>query len=247
MHLPDPTFPPLLASNPVKSPDRPFRVACVEVDAGRAGAGDVFWARATDLMDVAIILEPEVALEQSTQMPFAAMVALGDALGAIAPPEVGVYYRWPGDIVVNGARAGSVRFAVPRDAAEGAVPRWLVVGATLTIRAGRSAPDPGLDTENTTLEEEGCAGITRTDLIESFCRHFLVWVHNWEQDGFRQISELWVERARQIADEATPDGVTGTLLGLDDGGNLLVKPPAGPAVSLPILAHAVRGGEGVNA
>jgi hypothetical protein len=50
-----------------------------------------------------------------------------------------------------------------------------------------------------------------------------------------------------MPDEATPDGVTGTLLGLDDGGNLLVKPPAGPAVSLPILAHAVRGGEGVNA
>jgi biotin-(acetyl-CoA carboxylase) ligase len=244
MHLPDPTFPPLLDSHPVKSPDRPFAVACAAAEGGRAGAGDVFWARAVERMDVAIVLEPEVGLDQAMQMPFAAMVALGDALGAIAPPEIGVYYRWPGDIVLNGARAGSVSFALPEDAGPGAVPRWLVIAATVTLRSDRNDPEPGRDTDNTTLEEEGGSGITRTELIESFCRHFLVWVHTWEEEGFRQINEIWVERARQLAEEIEADGVTGTILGLDEAGNLLVKPAEGVARSLPILAHALRGGEG---
>lgn len=198
-------------------------------------------------MDVAIVLEPEVDLDRAMQMPIAAMVALGDALGAIAPPEIGVYYRWPGDIVLNGARAGTLSFAIPEDAEAGAVPRWLVIAATLTIRGDRTVLDPGLDTENTTLEEEGGVEITRTELIESFCRHFLVWVHTWEEEGFRQINEIWVERARQLAEEIEADGVTGTILGLDEAGNLLVKPAEGVARSLPILAHALRGGEGVAA
>jgi len=245
MHLPEPIFPPLLAGMPVKAPDQPFARACAEADAGRAGAGDVFWARATNRLDVAIVLEPDVILQQAMQMPFAAMVAFGDALGAIAPPELGVYYRWPGDIVVNGARAGFIRFAVPRDAGEDAVPRWLVIGITVTIRDDLAVSDPGLDDENTTLEEEGCGGITRTDLVESFCRHFLLWVHRWEEEGFRQITELWLDRTRQLSEDISVDGVIGRLLGLDESGNLLVKPPHGKAVSLPILAYAARGGEEV--
>lgn len=245
MHLPEPIFPPLLAGMPVKAPDQPFARACAEADAGRAGAGDVFWARATNRLDVAIVLEPDVCLQQAMQMQFAAMVAFGDALGAVAPPEVGVYYRWPGDILVNGARVGAVRVALPQDAREGAVPRWLVVGIIVTIRHDVAVTDPGLDSENTTLEEEGCGEITRTELVDSFCRHFLLWVHIWEEEGFRQISEAWVERARKLGDGASTCGVSGKLLGLDESGNLLVKPENGAAVSVPILSHVVRGGEEV--
>lgn len=243
MHLPDPTFPPLLAGIAVKSPRRPFALARSEAAAGRAGAGDVFWARATDRMDVAIVLEPEVPLDQSMHMPFAAMVALGDALGALAPAEVGVYYRWPGDIIVNGARAGTVRFAIPADADPAEPPAWLVIAVTVAIMADLSNPDPGLDTDNTALYEEGCVDVTRTTLIESFCRHFLVWIRNWEDDGFRQISEVWMERARQFTSEIAVDRVAGTLLGLDEAGNLLVRPDDGVPVPLPILEHAERGAE----
>lgn len=241
MHLPDPTFPPLLDGIAVKRPQEPFDLARAEAAAGRAGAGTVYWARATDHMDVAIVLEPEVPLEQAMHMPFAAMVAFGDALGALAPPELGVYYRWPCDIIVNGARAGQLRFAVPQDAAPGEQPDWLVIGFTVSMRDER--PDPGLEPDRTSLYEEGCIEITRTDLIESFCRHFLVWINTWENEGFREIGEIWTARAREGSPDVDLDGQRAAILGLDESGNLLVKPEEGSPRALPILDHAWRGAE----
>jgi len=64
---------------------------------------------------------------------------------------------------------------------------------------------------------------------------------------FRQIGEIWLERARQLTSDVVVDGVNGTILGLDESGNLLVKPSEGRATSLPILVHATRGGEGIAA
>lgn len=247
MHLADPIFPPLLDGTGVKSPKRPFALARAQAEAGRAGAGDAFWARSTATMDLAIVLEPEVVLERAVHMLFAAEVALGDALGTLAPPEVGVYYRWPGDIVVNGAKAGEVRFAVPDDAREGEIPRWLVVGVTVAIGTDTSKPDPGLDLDNTVLVEEGCGDVNRTDLIESFCRHFLVWIDAWEDEGFAPIHKVWLERAEKLSTEVTVGSVSGEFLGLDDAGNLLVKPGEGAAVLLSVLDHAVRGISGAAA
>ena len=43
---------------------------------------------------------------------FALMVAFGDAFGAIGPPEVGVFYRWPMGFVVNAALVGRARAAL---------------------------------------------------------------------------------------------------------------------------------------
>ena len=102
MHMPDPTFPPLLTGHDVKGKPGPFETACAQAEAGEAGAGDVYWARDTARFDWACVLEPDVETARALQMHFTAMVALGDAFGAIAPPEVAFQYRWPGDLLVNG-------------------------------------------------------------------------------------------------------------------------------------------------
>jgi len=63
----DPIFPPLLASRPVRAPNRPFENACNDAMQGKAGAGDVYWAQNTRVLDCAIVLEPEVPLAQALQ------------------------------------------------------------------------------------------------------------------------------------------------------------------------------------
>src|SRR5437660_1044252 len=77
-------------------------------------AGDVVWSRNTGRAQVAIVLEPEVALARALQMGPLLMVALGDSLGSLCPPKLAVQYRWPRGILLNGVIAGQVRLAAPR-------------------------------------------------------------------------------------------------------------------------------------
>ena len=61
------------------------------------------------------------------------MIAVGDAIGALAPPEVAVSYQMPGYILLNKGRAGAVRITVDPAAGAGAVPDWIVVSAEVVI------------------------------------------------------------------------------------------------------------------
>lgn len=236
MHLPEPTFPPLLTGHPVKSPVMPFAHAVEAARAGRLGAGDVVWSRNTSRLDCAIVLEPDVPPERTLEIHYLTMVAFGDALGATAPPEVAVTYGWPATLRVNGGIAGGFRTAMADTCGETGAPDWLVVSVGLAMRGDFSILDPGRDRDHTNLDEEGCSEVDRTTLLDSFCRHFLTWIHTWEEDGFKPVHENWLFRADGYREEIalTYDGraLKGTFIGLDDHGNLLLKTDAGMEVLL---------------
>ncbi len=244
MHQADPTFPPLLRGIGVKGQPEPFERACADAVAGEAAAGHVYWGRSTSDVRLAIVLEPEVGAAQSLQMLLALMVAFGDAFGSIGPPEVGVFYRWPSGLIVNDAVVGGMRAALPKDIGEGDVPDWLVVG--LDIRLSRTERDlePGHDLGHTTLEDEGCGDLTRTQLVESVCRHFLVWVHTWNEDGFKPVHDAWLPRAENYEQTLSLDhgGMehSGQFIGIDDEGNLLLKPDVGEVSALSLLDSVER-------
>ncbi len=227
MHLADPTFPPLLTGVPVKGRPGPFESACSVADEGGADPGSVFWARDTSVCSAAIVLAPEVAASQAMQMLYTAMVAFGDAFGAIAPPELGLFYRWPATFMVNAAQIGRLRVGLPPDARAGDVPRWLVVGVEVAISNIKRDHEPGDDLEFTTLFDEGCGDLDRTQLIESFCRHFLVWLHTWNDEGFRAVHDAWMgrleERDSEITFQHQGASIKGQVLGLDEDGNMLLK------------------------
>lgn len=227
MHMPDPTFPPLLTGHAVRGSESAFETACARAAGGELGAGDVVWSRNTALVDLAVILEPDVPQETAVQMLPLVMVALGDCIGALSPPQVGVTFTWPDIVRVNGAVAGAFRAAAggPREAQS--VAPWMVLGLTLRHMRGSKDPEPGLSPEITWLSEEGCGELTRTDIIESYSRHFLTWLNNWSEDGFKGVHESWVYRAEERDQEMTlehgGETLSGQFLGLDESGNLLLK------------------------
>ena len=47
----------------------------------------------------------------------------------------------------------------------------------------------------TTLAEEGCGDIQTVDLLEAFARHFLAWIHRWQEDGVGPVQQAWLARA----------------------------------------------------
>ena len=244
MHQPDPTFPPLLDGVGVKGRPYPFERAAADAASRAAGAGTVYWGRSTSELKLAVVLEPEVETAKSLQMLMALMVAFGDAFGSIGPPEVGVFYRWPAGLVVNDALIGGMRAALPTNAGPRDVPDWLVVG--LDVRMSRTEHDrePGHDLENTTLEDEGCGDLTRTQLVESVSRHFLVWVHTWEEDGFKPVHDAWLPRAEghnsEVRVQHGGKEHAGRFLGVDDEGNMLLQPVDGDAVALSLLDTVER-------
>lgn len=231
MHLPEPDLPPLLSSHPLNAPERPFETACKGARAGRYEAGDLIWARDVSRLDCALVLEPDVPIERTTEMLLTAMVAIGDAIGMVAPPEVGIHYNWPQSITANGAKVGRARFAVSGRLDEERAPSWLVIGMEIAIADRQIGDDPGLSVDKTALWEEGCGDVDCTSLLNAYARHFLSWIDTWDAEGFKPIHQAWLGRCsdtdNEIAIESPSGVISGAFVGLDDSGGAIIRTEGG--------------------
>src|SRR3954447_21494507 len=99
--------------------------------AGQAGAGTLVWTRRYDLVEFAVVLEPDEPLRPARRALFAGMNAVADAIAAHCPPEREVSFEWPDAIRFDGGLLGGGRLGWPRDCAEDEVPGWLVFGVML--------------------------------------------------------------------------------------------------------------------
>lgn len=198
------------------------------VHGARRGAedGTLYWAERSDRLDLGLALTPETPLGEARLGFYAAMLGVGDALGALVPPTVAVTFDWPGAIEVNGAIAATVRAASAPVKTLKARPRWLVLGVGVEIGGG---PDdaPGRDRQRTSLYEEGCGEVTAQALLEAFARHFLVWLDAWQSAGFRHLVEAYLRHLLAYVEQRPTvvgrRGAPATILGIDDSGGLRIK------------------------
>ena len=182
-----PTFPPLMRGERVAA--SPFAQAIRRAKDG-ADPGLVVW-RGGAALDAAVLLAPEVPLARALEMVPAAMVALRDALGAIGPSEMPVHLDWPATVRVNGGRCGRLRAAAPTgDAA--AEPDWLVVGLSLAFAA---PPDGGRRPDETGLHAEGAGDLAPEAILESWTRHLMHRIAEWEERGPRVLHDEWTAAA----------------------------------------------------
>ncbi len=228
MKNPQPTFPPLLCGHGIAAGKNPVNWAKSRVGKGKLHAGDLVWSEEVDRLSFAIVLEPEVQGERCGEMLFAAMVAFGDAVGALCPPEISITYQWPSIILMNDAKIGFADLVLSEQDADG-LPDWLIVGMDVVIRPSKSNPDPGYELNNTTMWDEGCGDLSRTQLLESVARHTVNWIHTWSEDGFKPIHEQWWARLYEkvrIAEGAIEES-TAKLTGMDETGNAIIKAEGG--------------------
>ncbi|UEM21807.1 biotin/lipoate--protein ligase family protein [Skermanella mucosa] len=221
---PDPELPPIY--QPVTIPrGSAFARALADAAAG-AEAGTLVWTRRDDRLDAAVVLEPNEPLAQSLPVTYVALLGLGDALGALGPPNIPVTFGWPDRIEVNGATVGGVRLAAAETRSADAIPDWLVLGISIQIHGFPDDDSPGLSPDRTALHEEGFGEVEALPLLESFSRHFLAWMNSWQEDGFDQVRQAWLSRATGFDDAISleVDGVrlSGGFTGLDDAGGLLL-------------------------
>jgi Biotin/lipoate A/B protein ligase family len=173
--------------------------------APEAGAGTLVWVGRFDVIEFAVVLEPEEPLQAARRAFFAGMTALADAVAAYCAPEKPLDFGWPDALRFDGALLGGGRLGWPENGPEDAVPDWLVFAAML-IAAKPRAGDPGLTPVSTSLEDEGFFDSGRAT-VESFSRHLMTAFDRLAEDGFDPIADRYLARLpkQRAADQRTID------------------------------------------
>ncbi len=220
----DPHLPPLFSGLRCPAGQDAFTFAKERAVAGTE-AGLLVHDITPDHLSAALVLAPEVSLPEACAMILVAGVGFADAFGALAPSEIAAQLEWPGGFRIDGARCGGLRVAADR-CDDTAVPGWLVIGIDVPF-ASRSDADPGATPDLTTIRDEGCASIQPKDLLESWARHTLVWLHHWTEEGLGRVHAEWTGRAFGLGtavEVLLPDGSRrGEFIGLDEKGGMLLK------------------------
>ncbi len=214
------TFPPLFTGEAVSGRTDPFAKACTQAIIG-VDAGLLVHSITPDFIKAAIVFAPESSLEEAMVAMIACGVGFQNAMGALAPPEVGVHLGWQGEIYVNGGRAGRLRVAAS-DNDPSKEPDWLVIGLELDLLP-QGDGETGERPNDTCLMMEGCGDISPIRLLESWSRHTLVWLNDVENDGQRALHEQWRGLAKGMGDEVEINGTSGTFVGVDTQFGLLLK------------------------
>jgi biotin-(acetyl-CoA carboxylase) ligase len=209
-------FPPLLTGLAVAGD--PFEAAVSAASGGEPGT--VFYSPDEAVMRAAILLAPETPLAQAVSVSFAVALGLNDAIGVLAPPEVGVHLVWPDRLRVNGGLCGRIRMAASAgDPSE--EPDWLVVGAEVQVLP-LAGVEPGRRPNETCLHDEGCGDISAMALLEAWGRHMMSWLHVYLTDGFAELHEDWRAKAHGLGGEIEyPEA--GLFVGLDEWGGMILK------------------------
>jgi len=186
--------------------------------AAEAGAGTLVWVRRYDLVEFAVVLEPDEPLRSARRAFFAGMNALADAIAAHCPPEREVTFDWPDAIRFDAGLLGGARLGWPDQCTEDGIPEWLVFGVIL--RAADMAHVPEIEAvSGVSLLSEGFEMVDTDAIIESFARHLMTAFDRWKERGFEAIARDYLERL--------PKNKAGARRGIDVNGDLLVALPAG--------------------
>ena len=190
-------LPPLFRAVVLREHRDAFTHACAI--AAEEGAGTLVWVRRFDTAEVAVVLEPDEPLATARRALYAVMSAAGDALAAHCPPEKPMAFTWPDTILLDGAIVGGARLAWPDNAREDGPPNWLVAGLVLRLAVPLTrVMGPGASqfdvasTKGTSLELEGFEMLDAAELIASFARHLMLYIDQWQADGFEPVAERYL-------------------------------------------------------
>jgi biotin-(acetyl-CoA carboxylase) ligase len=186
--------------------------------AEEAGAGTLVWVRRYDLVEFAVVLEPNEPLKSARRALLAGMKALADAIAAHCPPERDVNFDWPDTVIFDGGLLGGARLGWPQDCAETEVPPWLVFGVILRA-ADMAHAEEAQAAAGVSLLSEGFEMVDTDAIIESFARHLMTAFDRWKERGFEAIARDYLERL--------PKRKAGERRAIDSDGDLLVALPAG--------------------
>lgn len=186
---------------------------------GRQGRG---WASPRGNLYLSLVLRPECSPAAAAQLSFLAAVALGEAVGTVAPPMVEVTFKWPNDVLFNN-RKGAGILLESKSTPEGMID-YVILGMGVNVQCHpEDAAFPA-----TSLRFEGCPPtLSEVELLEAFARSFLSRANTWIEEGFEPIRRAWLAHATSLGKEIEvrlpKETLTGTFEALDENGVLQLR------------------------
>ena len=168
--------------------------------------GTVYWSERADLLDMALVLEPEAPASASLEAVHLLTVAGSEALAQLVPAALPVACAWPGELLLDDARLGGVRAAMAPTIDPAAPPPWLVLGLRLRLDPFGGASD----------------NKTAAALLEAVTRNFLRWTNRTLEDGPAPVRAAWNQRCFRRDEPAElglgGERIAGRVAGLDAAG-----------------------------
>jgi BirA family biotin operon repressor/biotin-[acetyl-CoA-carboxylase] ligase len=232
---PPPALPPgyrLIARDSVGSTNDIAR----ELIAAGAAAGAVVWAESQTAgrgrhgnewisppgnLYCSIVLQPQIEQSRLGEVSFVSALAARDAITAYLPPETPVEFKWPNDILAAGRKVSGILVEAEKLPDE---PRTaLIVGIGVNIV---SAP------RDTSYPATCIAALTRVPRVPRLLSAVVAALDrrldHWLRHGFAPVRAEWMAHAHRIGAQITAnDGISGTFIGLDETGALLIASPSG--------------------
>ncbi len=189
---------------------------------GRQGRS---WSSPPGNLYLSLVLRPDCAAAEAAQLGFVAGLALGEAIGSVAPPLIEVTFKWPNDLLLNGHKAAGILLE-SRSGPDGTL-ECLILGVGVNLR--HFPEDTGFPA--TSLHFEGATEVEVVTLLEAFGRHFMSWANRWLDDGFAPVRRAWLNHAHGLGEEIEVrlprETLKGTFKDLDGRGALVLELPDG--------------------
>jgi BirA family biotin operon repressor/biotin-[acetyl-CoA-carboxylase] ligase len=184
--------------------------------AGRGRQGRV-WESPEGNLYLSILLRPSCTVREAGVYSFIASLAVFETVKAFARAAQ-VEIKWPNDVLVGGKKICGI--LLETNLTPDRKVDWLVLGVGINVLRH---PE-GLPYAATSLAAEGAKTDPQT-VLEVFLRHFEIWLHAYDEEGFAQIRSAWRARARtgRITARLTDCEIVGEFMGVDEDGHLILR------------------------
>jgi BirA family transcriptional regulator, biotin operon repressor / biotin---[acetyl-CoA-carboxylase] ligase len=192
--------------------------------AGRGRRGRV-WVSPEGNLHLSAIMRPAAGIETAAQLSFVAALAVGETMWSFLAEGVTLRYKWPNDVLLNGAKASGLLLETA-SVAEGSV-GWVVIGVGINVAYyPEDVPYPA-----TSLAAQGARGATVTEVTRRFVARLAGWYDRWQEAGFGPVREAWLAKAaglgKEIEVRLSNETIAGRFERLDSDGALILTLPGG--------------------
>ncbi len=200
----------------------PLWIAARRQTAGRGRRGRA-WESAQGNLAATLLAVTELPPAEAAQLSFVTALAVADLASAYVPDAL-VRFKWPNDVLVDGAKASGILIESGPQSNGGL---WLAIGVGVNlVEAPQDLPYPA--TALAAHLRPGAAAPTPGEALAGLASLMAARVDQWLDEGFAAVRRAWLDRAAGIGEACTArlgDGMSlrGVSEGLDIDGALLLR------------------------
>ena len=199
-------------------------VTAREQTAGRGRRGRS-WIAIPGNLFMTVILRPDCTPQTAAQLGFVAALAVGEAVRAVVPAEASVRFKWPNDVLLDGAKVSGI--LLESETTEWGALDWLIVGIGVNV-----VGHPTVGAYRTTsLLAAAAREVDAPAMLQRIAAALHSGVEAWHRYGFGTVRAAWLRHAVGVGDpiavhlDEAP--VTGRFADLAEDGALIIETEQG--------------------